>query len=123
MSTARLSPLQQDTFVRLRAAHLANMRMLAAHRKQRIADLQVRTQGSLSNLRVSVSTCTCWLAVHHRQQRIADLQARTHESMFNRSTYTVTMSYGHQATCANAAHSLTDSGDEAWGPWVLQPKA
>lgn len=42
MSTARLSPLQRDTFVRLRAAHLANMRTLAAHRKQRIADLQAR---------------------------------------------------------------------------------
>jgi hypothetical protein len=45
VSTARLSPLQRDTFVRLRAAHLANMRTLAAHRKQRITDLQARTHG------------------------------------------------------------------------------
>jgi hypothetical protein len=42
VSSARLSPLQQDTFVRLRAAHLANIRTLAARRKQRVAERQVR---------------------------------------------------------------------------------
>ena len=53
--------------MRLRAAHLANMRTLAAHRKQRIADLQARfSDYTLSAMHIfAIMSINCRLACLH----------------------------------------------------------
>lgn len=81
VSTARLSELQKQTLIRLRAAHLANIRNLAARRKQRIADLQVQLGHVLKSSTEKVSTekvqSSCAPEMSRQTQPDTSLQHRT----------------------------------------------